>query len=213
MKVSFFSAIFLFFFITVNAQYNSSAPWMQDLQKKTAKKDHTLAEVSDAFKTYWEQHKDLKDKKGSGYKPFKRWENQWQLALDNNGKLITPAKTWNDWKTKNNLQRTTTDFSNWQNIGPYTQASKSGQGRVNTICVDPNNPNIYYVGAPAGGIWKSTNQGLTWTALSDYLPQIGVSGIVVDHTDSNTIYIATGDDESKVKFETQFLKRVVQVSP
>jgi hypothetical protein len=34
--------------------------------------------------------------------------------------------------------------------------------------------------------------GINWNPLSDYLPQIGVSGIAVDHTNSNVIYIATG---------------------
>ena len=35
-----------------------------------------------------------------------------------------------------------------------------------------------------------------WTPLSDDLPQIGVSGIAIDPNDSNTIYIATGDDDA-----------------
>ena len=52
------------------------------------------------------------------------------------------------------------------------------------------------MGAPAGGIWKSTDGGLKWDPLTDYLPQIGVSGIAVHPTDPLTIYIATGDDDA-----------------
>ena len=59
-------------------------------------------------------------------------------------------------------------------MGPFDQSSKSGQGRLNTIMVDPNDSDIIYVGAPAGGIWKSTDAGVNWTPLTDQLPQIGV---------------------------------------
>ena len=68
--------------------------------------------------------------------------------------------------------------SNWQPVGPFTHTNtgswSSGQGRVNIIHVDPSNPNTIYLGSPAGGIWKSTNNGTTWTPLTDELPpQIG----------------------------------------
>ena len=68
-------------------------------------------------------------------------------------------------------------------------------GRVNTIVVDPYNSNIIYVGSPAGGIWKSTDAGQTYIPLTDYLPQIGVSGITIDPTNTDILYIATGDDD------------------
>ncbi|MCD8518519.1 MAG: glycosyl hydrolase, partial [Flavobacterium sp.] len=90
--------------------------------------------------------------------------------------------------------------SNWEPIGPFTHTNtgswSSGQGRVNIVHVDPSNPNTIYLGAPAGGIWKSTNNGTTWTPLTDELPQIGVSGIAVDYSNSNVIYIATGDKDA-----------------
>jgi photosystem II stability/assembly factor-like uncharacterized protein len=93
-----------------------------------------------------------------------------------------------------------TDVSDWVSWGPNdhteTASWSPGQGRINAIAVDPNNPSTYYVGAPAGGIWKSTDSGENWTPLTDHLPQIGVSGIAVDPTNSDIIYIATGDDDS-----------------
>ena len=99
-----------------------------------------------------------------------------------------------------NTQAKMTDLSNWESLGPCdhtnTASWSSGQGRVNTFTIDPNHPNTYYVGTPAGGIWKSVDAGVNWSPLTDYLPQIGVSGIAVDHTDSNVIYIATGDDDA-----------------
>ncbi|MGB1318569.1 MAG: VPS10 domain-containing protein, partial [Flavobacteriales bacterium] len=47
--------------------------------------------------------------------------------------------------------------------------------------------------APAGGFWKSTDNGSTWTEYSSGLVRLGVSSIVIHPTTPNTIYIATGD--------------------
>ena len=205
-----FLTIFLFFISILSfSQFNPQAPWMQDLQQKSSKKTVTVKEISDAFNAYWKIHKDEIDKKGNGYKPFKRWENRWNLSLNKKGEIISNKALWNAWEEKNELSRNSlNDISDWQELGPFTQESKSGQGRVNTFAVDPNNPNTYYVGAPAGGIWKSTNSGLTWTPLSDYLPQIGVSGIAIDPNNSNIIYIATGDDDANDTYSIGVLKSV-----
>ena len=87
-----------------------------------------------------------------------------------------------------------------------SSVSISGQGRINTIIKDPNNNQTLYVGAPAGGIWKSTDDGVNWTPLSDNLPQIGVSGIAIDPTDSNIIYISTGDDDAGDSYSVGVMK-------
>ena len=205
-KITFITTLLLFI-ININAQFSSNSPWMKELKSKSLKDNFTVKEISDAFNAYWEINKNNKDKKGSGYKPFKRWENRRNLSLDKTGKIISNETIWNSWKQKNELEKSSiNDTSNWQNIGPFTQESKSGQGRINSIIVDPNNPNIYYIGAPAGGLWKSTNSGSTWTPLTDNLPQIGVSGIAIDPNNSNIIYIATGDDDAGDSYSIGVMK-------
>ncbi len=203
MKNLHFLVTVLLITFQVQAQFTQKTPWNKD-----NKKELTLKEISNSFNAYWDKNKDKKDIKGSGYKPFKRWENRWQLELDKNGYLLSPKTLWKHWEEKNELQKNSTNTSDWQPVGPFTQESKSGQGRVNTFIVDPNNPNTYYVGAPAGGIWKSTDSGTTWTPLSDYLPQIGVSGIAIDPTNSDIIYIATGDDDAGDSYSIGVLKSI-----
>jgi hypothetical protein len=205
--------LFLIIGLTINAQIGSDAPWMEGLENQRIT-NPTLEQVSASFDTYWE-HRD-KDKKGSGYKPYKRWENFWSTQLDENGHLMTREAIWQAWEQKqamkqNATQRSTTLVtSNWTSIGPYAHDNSSswspGQGRVNYVTVDPNNANTYYVGAPSGGIWKSTDAGASWTPLSDNLPQIGVSGIAVDPNNSSVIYIATGDDDSWDSYSLGVLK-------
>lgn len=184
------------------SQFNSSAPWMANINKSKSEKV-SIEEMVTAFNTYW-LTKD-KNAKGSGYKPFMRSEYFWRNFANESGYIQSSDDFWNAWRQKNQnkLNRTTNrslPSSNWQPVGPFTHTNtgswSSGQGRVNIVHVDPSNPSVIYLGAPAGGIWKSINNGSTWIPLTDDLPQIGVSGIAVDYSNSNTIYIATGDKDA-----------------
>ena len=185
------------------SQFNPSAPWMRQFDA-SKKENYTIDELVAAFDQYWLTHE--KNIKGSGYKPFMRSEFHWRNFTNEQGYIQSSEEFWNAWRQKKQSKlsgRNTTmslPISNWQPIGPFTHTNtgswSSGQGRVNIVHVDPSNPNTIYLGAPAGGIWKSTNNGSTWTPLTDELPQIGVSGIAVDYSNSNTIYIATGDKDA-----------------
>ena len=195
-------------------QFNQNAPWLsgpdgsQYLQDPTVK-PLSLFEISEAFHAYWEG-KDYKAK-GSGYKPYMRWENYWKHFIDSNGYLPTSKQLWQTWENKQErVGMAVNPTSAWNSVGPQTVGVYSGrlpgQGRVNAVAVDPNNENIWYVGAPAGGIWKSTDAGSNWTNLFDDFPQIGVSGIAVDPNDSNIIYIATGDDDAADSYSVGVFK-------
>jgi len=174
-----------------------------------------LLDIENAFDAYWEG-KDY-TAKGSGYKPFKRWANHWQDYLQEDGTIAPPAVLWEAWERKQQAESQLNTFGvpdnsviNWTNLGPAvvsnSTVSTSGQGRVNTFIKDPNNQQTLYLGAPAGGIWKSTDDGVNWTPLSDKLPQIGVSGIAIDPTNSNIIYIATGDDDAGDSYSVGVMK-------
>jgi len=197
------------------AQFNANSPWITqlrestsaaELQQKNSNQPFTFYEVQEAFNQYWETRDP--SVKGSGYKPFKRWEFMVENELDVNGYLPSAQNILDAWAAKQQMQLSSkaamADLSNWSAIGPFTTTGtgswSTGQARINVIMIDPNNTangtNIWYAGAPAGGIWKSTDAGVNWLPMSDNLPQIGVSGIAIDHNDSNTIYIATGDDDA-----------------
>ncbi|WP_299255918.1 T9SS type A sorting domain-containing protein [uncultured Aquimarina sp.] len=196
------------------AQYNASAPWMVALEneKKISGTDEkvTFDEITTAFDNYWKNRDHTK--KGSGYKPFMRWREYWKNAVLPDGTLPSPAYLFATTDTKNKmaLAKNGKAAPSWTPMGPFdhNQASSwsPGQGRINVGIIDPNNENIMYAGAPAGGIWKSTNKGVDWSPLSDNLPQIGVSGIAIDPKNSNIIYIATGDDDASDSYSIGVLK-------
>ncbi|MHA7059909.1 starch-binding protein [Aquimarina sp. M1] len=210
-----FLFLFVFFEITlVNAQYKTDAPWMSEVElnkesdKVSAPK---FDEIVNAFNNYWEK-RDF-SAKGSGHKPFKRWQEFNKNALMPDGTLPTPGFYWNIWKQKKSIKIPEQESANtWSPMGPFdhdpTNSWSPGQGRINVSIVDPNQPNVMYVGAPAGGIWKSIDSGEHWEPLSDYLPQIGVSGIAIDYNNSNIIYISTGDDDASDAFGIGVLKSV-----
>lgn len=193
----------------VSAQFNSSAPWMKELEakRKVSKSTQPLKfqEIVDAFEAYWEDKDPTQ--KGSGYKPFMRWKSFWQNCLNEDGTFMDARKLYQaaDQKKRENTRRASQKSafaaqSNWSSMGLTDFRNRSSNsanlGRINVVAVDPNNSNTYYVGAPAGGLWKSVDGGNSWTPLTDELPQIGVSAIAIDPTNSNIIYIGTGDDDA-----------------
>ncbi len=88
---------------------------------------------------------------------------------------------------------------NWVTLGPtnYNTAAghNGGLGRVNCVAFHPNNANMIYAGTANGGLWRREPNG-NWTALTDHIPSVSVSGVVVNYNNGNDIYILTGDGDS-----------------
>ncbi|MEA2175460.1 MAG: hypothetical protein QOD00_3052 [Blastocatellia bacterium] len=86
-----------------------------------------------------------------------------------------------------------TGLGNWTSMGPSTYAAPI-MGRVTSVYVDPSNPDIAYAGSDEGGLFKTVNNGASWTNLTDYLhyPSLGITSIAVQpNTSPATIYIGT----------------------
>jgi photosystem II stability/assembly factor-like uncharacterized protein len=204
-------SIALLSFCGMYSQNYIDGPWFDKTKYSQSRiKELTFKEEVKIINDYWETVD--KDAKGSGYKLFKRWEELWKNQLDDDGKMPFPDYLWDVWSQKqlNKKNALAAPASNWKPLGPFTfintKSWSPGQGRVNTICVDPKNSSTIYIGAPAGGIWKSANGGSTWAPLSDKIPQIGVSGIAVDYNNPNTIYISTGDKDGGDTYSVGVLK-------
>jgi photosystem II stability/assembly factor-like uncharacterized protein len=78
----------------------------------------------------------------------------------------------------------------WVSIGP-TQINDGGLGsigRITLIAIDPATPSTMYVGAPRGGIWKTTTNGAAWMAVGDGLPTLGVAALAVDPITPSRVY-------------------------
>jgi hypothetical protein len=195
MKNLFF-ILMLVFSAAAIAQLGTDAPWMQELLASKNGITPTYEEIKTAGENYWQSHD--KEAKGSGYKPFMRWVSRAEAYVKADGTIQTPEDIQNELN-KNVAKNSLIDNSNWLPAGPFsfteTGSWSPGQGRVNTLVVDPNNINVYYIGTPGGGVWKSVDAGVNWIPLTDFLPEIGASAIAVDKNNSNIVYIGTGDDD------------------
>lgn len=90
----------------------------------------------------------------------------------------------------------------WSAIGPapipngQTETiSTAVSGRVTTIAVDPTNPNVVYVGAAQGGVYRSTDGGATWTALLDNAISLAIGAIAIAPSQPDTVYVGTGEPQ------------------
>jgi gliding motility-associated-like protein len=171
-----------------------------------------------AFELYWTGRT---IEKGSGYKPFKRWEYNMSQIIDANGNIPAPgslettvenylktrAPSWGPGGgigiggTIGNGSATCQTTGDWKEIGPdYLPGNRTGQpngiGRINAVAFHPSDSNIIYAGAPAGGVWITKDGGQTWTTNTDSLATLGVSSIAIDPQYPDTIYLGTGDRDA-----------------
>jgi uncharacterized repeat protein (TIGR01451 family) len=76
----------------------------------------------------------------------------------------------------------------WQPLGPGNVG-----GRTRAIIIDPTTPNTMYAAGVAGGVWKTTNGGASWSALDDFMANIAVTCLAFEPGNSSVIYAGTGE--------------------
>jgi photosystem II stability/assembly factor-like uncharacterized protein len=75
----------------------------------------------------------------------------------------------------------------WRGIGPYRG------GRVLAVTGVPGDPYVFYYGGVAGGVWKTTDAGITWTPLTDHTTIASIGAIAVAPSNHNILYVGTGE--------------------
>jgi len=75
----------------------------------------------------------------------------------------------------------------WRLIGPHRG------GRVLAVAGVPGDPATFYFGAVDGGVWRTTNAGVTWDPLFDGQPIASIGALAVAPSDPRIIYAGTGE--------------------
>lgn len=86
----------------------------------------------------------------------------------------------------------------WEPIGPSSMTMTDWNmnrvaGRINAVTPVPGNDDTVYVGSAAGGVWKTTNAGTSWTPIFDQVGTLPIGAVTLDPSNSNTVWVGTGD--------------------
>jgi hypothetical protein len=151
----------------------------------------------------------VKTQKGKGFKAFKRWEKYWDQRVFSDGSF-PPAnlvqKNWELYQVEKSLSALIPG-SSWTSLGPNSSSGGyAGIGRINRLTFHPSNSSIIFACTAGGGLWKTTNGGTSWVPLTDNLASIGTSGLVINPTDPNIMYLATGDGDGADTYSYGVLK-------
>lgn len=207
-----------FFLLTTISSAVHAQPWLDEkyLKPKTdSSKPANFYDIQKAFQLYEQEQRELYPEKFSGenefkvpfkgYKNFKRWE--WfngqrtfptgefpsvKMVLEEYDKFYQKKNAG----TSNSLENIITSQV-WNNLASPNApvGSFAGTGRVNCMAFMPGDNNTIFIGTACGGVWKSTNGGVTWTVLNtDQLASLSITSICIEQSLPNTIYIATGDN-------------------
>lgn len=76
----------------------------------------------------------------------------------------------------------------WRSVGPRCQG-----GRIEAIACPPDSPSTLYVGVGSGGIWKTTNNGVTWKAIFQDQATCAIGDIAVSQVHPETVWVGTGE--------------------
>ena len=88
----------------------------------------------------------------------------------------------------------------WAPIGPspIDQGAISANGQVTAVAINPNNPNVIYIGTAWGGVWLTRDGGATWTPIFDRAPSVGIGdpgALAIDPVNTNILYAGTTSRE------------------
>ena len=89
--------------------------------------------------------------------------------------------------------RSQTDITGLAGLKARSIGPSSMSGRISAIDAVNADPNIIYVGAATGGLWKSTSGGLAWTPLTDSLPATSIGAIAINQAVPDLVWIGTGE--------------------
>ncbi|NRB48934.1 MAG: glycosyl hydrolase [Saprospiraceae bacterium] len=76
-----------------------------------------------------------------------------------------------------------------RNIGPAFAS-----GRIADLAIHPDDDNVWYVAVGSGGVWKTTNAGVTWKSIFDRQYSYSIGCLTIDPNNPHTIWVGTGEN-------------------
>jgi len=80
----------------------------------------------------------------------------------------------------------------WRCIGPANMG-----GRIDDFAVVESNPKIIYAGTASGGVWKTTNNGVTWAPIFDDQITSTIGDVAVAPSNPGIIWVGSGEANNR----------------
>jgi PKD repeat protein len=197
-------SLFLFSISLFSFNNSYSQTWVEMMKDP----DANFYETVNEFEDYWSTRT---VEKGKGYKPFRRWQDLMAPRVFPKGDVKQANRAKDEFLAYKQLHPEAFESSgsraaNWTLLGPNGAPAGGGAGRINFVRIHPTNSNILYAGSPAGGLWITTNGGTSWSTNTDQLSVIGCTDIAIDPTNTQVMYLATGDGDAGDTYSIGVLK-------
>ncbi|WP_369998413.1 WD40/YVTN/BNR-like repeat-containing protein [Winogradskyella sp.] len=200
--------------------FNSSVAQSQEIEYKRApvENESNYFEITAQKRAGFQVLKSmgtLSRSQNKAYKQFERWAYFWKDRINSDGTFPSPLEGWKNVGLLDNVQAhnptsASQSTQSWTNIGPQTNPVPNGYpnppqlGRLNAFWrykdMSNESGSVLIVGAPTGGIWKSTDNGATWSPKFDTFAGIGITDIKGSSTDTSVpgvLYATTGDYDAQ----------------
>ncbi|MCD4694924.1 MAG: hypothetical protein K8S16_01690, partial [Bacteroidales bacterium] len=77
----------------------------------------------------------------------------------------------------------------FRNIGPAFMS-----GRISDVAIHPEDDNTWYIAVGSGGVWKTTNAGITWQPLFDKQKSYSIGCLTIDPENPHVVWVGTGEN-------------------
>lgn len=84
------------------------------------------------------------------------------------------------------------DRLHFRSIGPATMS-----GRIDDIAVLERDPRVFYIAAATGGLWKTTNGGVSLTPVFDSSAMASIGAVAIPADDPNLVWVGTGENNNR----------------
>ena len=106
------------------------------------------------------------------------------MAQRKGSKSATPAKA--------KIEETSLGGLKFRNVGPALTS-----GRIADFAVNPNDSRHYIVATASGGVWKTTNGGVTYTPVFDGQGSYSIGCVTMQDSDPNVVWVGTGENNNQ----------------
>lgn len=158
--------------------------WMQELERRTGVVGGLVVKVNETDDNEREEEAERAERGAypSGTFYEQRAYPYGEIPMDQYARALEASRVAERAFRPSNLVPT------WTEAGPTNVP-----GRISAIAVHPSDLNTAYVGAAAGGVFKTTDHGASWTPIFDAVGTYSIGAIAIHPNNPNIIYVGTGE--------------------